>query len=168
MDVLTESELSRSFKLWVIKSERADHDHRLKPFLSNEIKPWKLSQGDWLKQTRTGLLLSAVAIAKKLGVSHSTYNQYEENEASGTITLATLAKVAEVMDCELVYAIRPKSQKLISTLIWERLLPAALAHPWLKKCDQRRRSHALLFIATRYLRDAKFRKKQGWSLRKNK
>lgn len=168
MNKLTEEETKKAFRLWVIKTERTHQDRWLKPFLSDEIQAWKMGQEGWLKRTRTGFLLSAMTLAKKLEVSHPTYQKYEESEKNGVITLATLAKVAEAMDCELVYALRPKSRKLISTLIWEKLLPMAVIHPWLSKCHPARRSESLLFIASRNLRDPTFRKQQGWSLRKNK
>lgn len=168
MTQLTEEEINRAYKLWIIKTRRIDQDKKLMPFLSEDIQTWNRGQTCWLKQTRTGLLFSLSRLAEKLQVSSSAYKKYEESERAGTITLATLAKAAEAMDCELVYAIRPKSRKLISQLIWEKLLRAAEIHPWLKACDQQRKSDALLFIATQYLRKSAFRKQQEWTLQKNK
>ena len=37
------------------------------------------------------------------------------------LSLTTLAKAAEAMDCELAYAIRPKNKKYFSSIIWEIL-----------------------------------------------
>ncbi|MEK6772507.1 MAG: hypothetical protein AABY64_01085 [Bdellovibrionota bacterium] len=167
MNRLTENELQKAFKFWNIKSGRPQSDKSLSPYLHEQIKPWTTSQESRLKIARTGLFLATTTVAKKLNVSHSAYADYEKCEERGSISLATLARVAEAMDCELVYAIRPKSKKYFSQIIWEQLLPNALLHPWMKKCDQRKKSEALSYIAKKFMQDPKFRKKQGWSQRKN-
>ena len=122
----------------------------------------------WLKTTRKGLFLSAATVATKLKVTRAAYSKYEECEERGSITLATLAKAAEAMDCELVYAIRPKNKKHFANIIWEILLPTSQIHPWIKKCDPKRRGDALAHIADKFMNDSDFRKKQGWSQRANR
>jgi hypothetical protein len=67
------------------------------------------------------------------------------------------------MDCELVYAIRPKIKKSFATLIWELVYPEALKHPWLRKTHSSTRAYALSHWATKIMNDPVFRKKQGWS-----
>lgn len=168
MKKLLEEDVDRAFKRWVISTGRIHEDERLKPFLVEQIRSWKINQDSWIERTRSHLLLSARGLAGALGVTPATFKKYEEGEKNGSITLATLARVAEAMDCELVYGIRPKSRKLISTLIWERLQVVAQNHPWLQKCHSQRQSEALAFIVDRYLNDSEFRKGQGWSQRKNK
>ena len=122
----------------------------------------------WLKTTRKGLFLSAATVAKKLTVARAAYSKYEECEERGSITLATLAKAAEAMDCELVYAIRPKNKKSFSNIIWETLLPQSQLHPWIKKCDPKKRGEALAHVADKLMNDSNFRKKQCWSQRANR
>ena len=121
----------------------------------------------WLKKTREALFLAPESVAQKLKVHRSTYVAYESGEQQKTITLAALSRAAEAMDCELVYAIRPKSRSLFSEIIWEKTVPEAILDPWIKNCDQRNRAGALAFLVRRKLSEAKFRSKMGWSQRAN-
>jgi predicted DNA-binding mobile mystery protein A len=47
-------------------------------------------------------------LAKRLHVSQSNIYHLEGRESTGTITLETLSKVAEALECQLVYAFVPK------------------------------------------------------------
>jgi len=60
------------------------------------------------------------------GVSKQAYAKFEANEVTGALSLASLQKAAEAIDCELVYFLRPKKNKTFSTLLWEKLFPEAL------------------------------------------
>ena len=168
MKKLTDEELRKAFRYWLIKYTAKEAEEPLGPFLSEKIKPFVIGDQGWLKTARKGLFLSAATVAEKLKVARAAYSKYEECEERGSITLATLAKAAEAMDCELVYAIRPKSKKYFSNIIWEVLLPTSLLHPWIKKCDQKKRGEALAHIADKFMNDPGFRKKQGWSQRANR
>jgi predicted DNA-binding mobile mystery protein A len=68
--------------------------------------------GGWLRTTRQSLKLTLPELAKKLGITKSTLIGFELREAADSITLATLRRVAEAMDCKLVYAIVPKTGTL--------------------------------------------------------
>jgi predicted DNA-binding mobile mystery protein A len=59
--------------------------------------------------------MSATQLAKRLGVVTSTVTRLETSEADDTISLATLRRAAEALDCELHYALVPK-QSLPDTL----------------------------------------------------
>ena len=168
MKKLTDEELKKAFRYWFLKYTAREAEALLSPFLSEKIKPFAIGDQGWLKTARTGLFLSAAAVAENLNVARAAYSKYEECEERGSITLSTLAKAADAMDCELVYAIRPKNKKHFSSIIWEKLLPPSLLHPWLKKCDPKKRGEALAFIATKHMSDPEFRKKQEWSQRANK
>lgn len=74
-------------------------------FLRHEDVPSK----GWLRAIRTGLCMTAVALAKRLGVTPATVADLEQSEVRGTITLNSLRKVAAAMDCELVYAVVPRT-----------------------------------------------------------
>ncbi|MEK6773173.1 MAG: helix-turn-helix domain-containing protein [Bdellovibrionota bacterium] len=164
MKQLTEEELKRAFYFWHQTYESVQEDKELAPFLNEEIQP---RQG-WLKKARNGLFLSTQTVASNLKISRAAYARYEKGEETGAITIATLAKAAEAMDCELVYAIRPKNKKPFAQAVWKKLLAAARSHPWLQTCDQKKRATALATIAKNYMTDAKFRRKQSWSQRANK
>lgn len=69
----------------------------------------------WLKAIREALGMTATHLAKKLGVSTSTVTRLETSEADDTVSLGTLRRAAEALDCELHYALVPK-QSLSATL----------------------------------------------------
>jgi len=52
--------------------------------------------------------LSQEAVAKKLRVKRQSYAQFETAEERGSISLSSLQRAAEAMDCELVYFIVPR------------------------------------------------------------
>lgn len=62
----------------------------------------------WIKAVREALGMSAAYLAKRLGVVPSTVLRLEDSEADDTITLGSLRRVAEALDCELKYALVPR------------------------------------------------------------
>ncbi|MCL6546038.1 MAG: mobile mystery protein A [Bryobacteraceae bacterium] len=69
----------------------------------------------WLRAIRDGLGMTAAQYAARLGVSQPRISALEKSEAEETVTLATLRRAAEALDCQLVYAIVP-NQPLTQTL----------------------------------------------------
>ena len=61
----------------------------------------------WIKAIRDALGMSTAQLAKRLGVKQPSVVAIEQSEAKGTIELATLRRVAEALDCTLVYALIP-------------------------------------------------------------
>ena len=53
--------------------------------------------------------MTTAQLAKRLGIKHATVVAIEQSETKGTIELATLRRVAEALDCRLVYALAPKT-----------------------------------------------------------
>jgi predicted DNA-binding mobile mystery protein A len=51
--------------------------------------------------------MSTAQLAKRLRIKQPSVNAIEQSEAKGTIELATLRRVAEALDCTLVYALAP-------------------------------------------------------------
>lgn len=66
-------------------------------------------QRGWLRAIREGLGLTLENVGKRLGQSRRRVQEFEQAEAKDRITLHSLRRVAAAMDCELVYAIIPKS-----------------------------------------------------------
>lgn len=66
-------------------------------------------QRGWLRAIREGLGLSLEDVGKKLGQSRRRIQEFEIAESKDRITLRSLRRVAAALDCELVYAIVPKS-----------------------------------------------------------
>lgn len=167
MKKFSDDEFKKAFLTWYPNYEPREADKSVSPFLVGAMPAFVPQEKSWLRMARTSLFLSVADVAKKLDVSKAAYSKYEESEANGAISLATLARAAEAMDCELVYAIRPKHKKTFSEIIWSKLLGRALKHPWLQKCDQKRRAGALAGIAKQLMSESGFRKEMGWSQRAN-
>lgn len=65
-------------------------------------------QRGWIAEVRGVIGMRAAQLAARLGVTQSAVSQFERAEADGSITLRTLAKVAQGLDCRLVYAFVPE------------------------------------------------------------
>ncbi len=72
----------------------------------------------WIKALREALGMSTAQLAKRLGIRQPSLVALEQSEAKGTIELATLRRVAEALDCTLVYALLPN--KPLETTIRDR------------------------------------------------
>jgi predicted DNA-binding mobile mystery protein A len=59
--------------------------------------------------------VSTAQLAKRLGIKQPSLVALEQSEAKGTIELATLRRVAEALDCTLIYALLP-NQPLETTV----------------------------------------------------
>jgi predicted DNA-binding mobile mystery protein A len=62
--------------------------------------------------------MSTAQLAKRLGIKQPSPVALEQSEAKGTIELATLRRVAEALDCALVYALVPN--KPLETTLRDR------------------------------------------------
>lgn len=71
--------------------------------------PTSLSEG-WLKTVRKALGMSGTQLAKRLGVTKGQISQTESGELSGSVTLKTMQKMAQAMDCHFVYAVVPVNE----------------------------------------------------------
>lgn len=63
----------------------------------------------FVREIREALGISSTQLARLVGVSQPAIVKLEKGERDGTVSLNTLAKVAEALDCKLVYALVPKS-----------------------------------------------------------
>jgi predicted DNA-binding mobile mystery protein A len=72
----------------------------------------------WIRAIREALGMSSAQLAKRLGVRQPSVVALEQSEAKGTIELATLRRVAEALDCTLVYALVPN--KPLEGIVRER------------------------------------------------
>lgn len=62
----------------------------------------------WVKTLRQALGMTAQQLAERLGLERTRVVQLEHAETQDAVTLRTLKRAAEAMDCELIYAIVPK------------------------------------------------------------
>lgn len=61
----------------------------------------------WIRAIREALGMTAEQLGKRLGVKQPSVVAFEQSEVRGSIELATLRRVAEALDCRLVYALVP-------------------------------------------------------------
>lgn len=66
-------------------------------------------QAGWVRAIRESLGMSAVAFARRLGMTHAGVRKLELSEADDAITLASLRKLAAALDCELHYELVPRT-----------------------------------------------------------
>ena len=62
----------------------------------------------WLRTLRTSLGMTQDVLSKRLDISSVSVGKLEKSEANGTITLNSLRRAAEALDCELKYALVPR------------------------------------------------------------
>lgn len=122
----------------------------------------KVPKVPWIRLAREALLLKSKTVAIKLGVSPGWLLRVERDEKKGRLTIETLQKIAAAIDCELVYAFRPKQGVPFSKILWQQIYPDFLDHHWLTKCEQTRRAGALAALAREAMLSPKYRRAKGW------
>ncbi|MBS0663969.1 MAG: helix-turn-helix domain-containing protein, partial [Verrucomicrobia bacterium] len=63
----------------------------------------------WLRAVREATGIRQDSVAKRMGIRRQTYARLEVTESLGSISLGSLQKAADAMDCEVVYFLLPKS-----------------------------------------------------------
>ncbi len=61
----------------------------------------------FISEIRQALEMSSYSLAERMKISQPAVIQLEESEKNGTITLSSLRKAAEALDCKIVYALVP-------------------------------------------------------------
>jgi predicted DNA-binding mobile mystery protein A len=74
---------------------------------ADAVKRPRPSRG-WLKLIREALGRTERQQAQRLGISGPTLHKSEQSEADDRITLGQLRRLADGLDCELVYALVPR------------------------------------------------------------
>lgn len=62
----------------------------------------------WLRAVRDAIGLNQRTVASKLSIKQQTYHELEKREEKGDITLSSLRRAADALDCQLVYFLVPK------------------------------------------------------------
>lgn len=79
------------------------------------LHPWREARlpvrplGGWSRAVRGALGMTATALARKLGMTSAGLRKLEASESHDAITLASLRKLAAALDCELQYALVPRT-----------------------------------------------------------
>jgi predicted DNA-binding mobile mystery protein A len=63
----------------------------------------------WIRAIRDSLGMTTMQLAKRLGVSQPRVTAIEKDEIENALTLQTLMRVAEALDCTFIYALVPNS-----------------------------------------------------------
>jgi len=95
--------LTKAYK--TLRREQFDRSLAQLPGLSHLAQPKR----GWIREVREILGLSARQLATRMGVSQPTVAKMEQAEAKGVITLASLKRAAEAMECHLVYTFVPRT-----------------------------------------------------------
>jgi len=82
--------------------------------VENRLKPWRalpreVPVGGWIRTIREALGMSARQLAGRLGVTRQALAFMEQREAEGTVSLAALSRAADALECDLVYALVPRT-----------------------------------------------------------
>lgn len=64
--------------------------------------------GGWAKAIRTVLGMTLEDLATRLGITRSVLSRLEASEQKQTIQLDSLRRIAEAMNCDLMYALVPR------------------------------------------------------------
>ncbi|MFC1523364.1 mobile mystery protein A [Thermodesulfobacteriota bacterium] len=92
----------------------------------------------WIRAIRDALGMNGRQFSEKLGVTPARITKLESDEVAGSVSIKTMKKTAEALDCVLVYALVPK------TTLEETIRKQAL-----KKAEERfkRSSHTMALEA---------------------
>ena len=85
-----------------LKNAQKRRESLLRALSAMQVKP------GWIKYTRSVLGMTLKELASRAGLALPTIAQAERREAEGRITIETLRRLADAMECELVYAFVPK------------------------------------------------------------
>ncbi len=73
-----------------------------------DIKKINRPKEGWIRTLRKALGMSSPQLANRLGMSKSQASQMERMEVEDRITLRQLRRVADALDCDLVYELVPR------------------------------------------------------------
>ena len=84
--------------------------------LDRRLRAWRALPPDaaarphagWVRAIRDALGMSTEDLARRMGVSAVAVIKLEDRERRGATTLSTLARAADALDCDLVYALIPR------------------------------------------------------------
>ncbi len=66
----------------------------------------------WIKAIREAIGMTTAQLAKRMGVSQPRITELEQAEIEDKVTLASLRRAAEALDCTLIYAFVPRQSTL--------------------------------------------------------
>jgi predicted DNA-binding mobile mystery protein A len=86
----------------------------------------------WLRAIREALGMTSAVLADRLEITASGVRKLEHAEAIDAITLGTLRRVAEALDCDLQYALVPR--RPLRDMRWKQAM--RLAQQWQQRAGR--------------------------------
>ena len=83
-------------------------DRQIKPWQTLRLKQSRPKMG-WVRTLRIALGMTLQELASRVGVEQGRIIQIEKAEIEGGLTLRSLKSVAHALNCELIYALVPKT-----------------------------------------------------------
>ena len=81
-----------------------------------EIRVCDRPSDGWIAAIRKSLGMSVRQLAERIGITQQSTARLETNETDDSITLKSLRKAAEALDCRVVYALIPNEGSLEATI----------------------------------------------------
>ena len=103
---------------------RRQFDRRSAPLRG--LAAWLTPHRGWIRAIRDALGMSGSELATRMGVRQQSVHDLEVSERRNTIPLDTLARAADAMDCDLVYALVPR--KSLEETVRSRARRKAVSH----------------------------------------
>jgi predicted DNA-binding mobile mystery protein A len=98
--------------------ERLAHVRQAAPALA-------VPHGGWLRAVRESLGIPSEVLGRRLALNGRTVRRIELNELNGVIQLDTMARAADALGCDLVYALVPR--RPLEQMVVDRALELAVA-----------------------------------------
>lgn len=96
-------------------NDRARAQLRARASLESRFAVWRQlpaqgarPHGGWVRAVREALGMTAGELADRMGVSQSSVTRLEQSERDGVVRLDTLTRVADALECDVVYALVPR------------------------------------------------------------
>jgi predicted DNA-binding mobile mystery protein A len=89
-----------------LTAEREAYEKLLTSLKELNIKPPKRG---WIKAVREMLGMTVSQLGKRSGLDSTTVTRLEDNEVKDSITLRSLKKLADSLECDLIYSLVPKT-----------------------------------------------------------
>lgn len=94
-------------------SQRKQLDRRISRINRDSLRP---PVRGWVRAIREALGLNRRQMAERMGVVPSHLSHVEAREVDGGITVRTLRRAADALECDVVYALVPRAGSLEDTL----------------------------------------------------
>ena len=93
-------------KKTLLKTQRRSLDEKLRAVFG--LRALIPPKAGWIKAIRESLGMTTAQMAERMGIHQSGVTMLEQREVQGTVTLETLRKAAQALNCEVVYVLLPK------------------------------------------------------------